>query len=295
MDPISVAIAVVVFFAMVVVGLDLTAQDFHAVARRPRLLLGATLAQILLLPLVGLALARGLNLRPGIALGLVLLAACPGGGISNWYTYLVRANTALSIVLTTVSNLTALLTLPLVLGLLQSVLPARLDLATPLTTVVGQLALLLTLPVLLGMGIRYLAPNFVQPHSGTFRRLSLVGVAALVVLVLSQGAHTFARDWAQGALASALLVALSMAAGYAVAAAYRLNPADRITLLLEFGARNAALPTAMAVMVLHQLDLAVTMTIYFLTQVPLILLGILLYKSVAAPRYSLAGSGVGSQ
>ncbi|MGH9778559.1 MAG: bile acid:sodium symporter family protein [Candidatus Acidiferrales bacterium] len=284
---ISLAIPIVVFFVMTIVGLDLTPADFRQVARRPGLVLGLTLAQSLLIPLVALSLVQGLSLKPTVAVGLLLLAVCPGGGISNYYTYLARASTALSIALTCASSLAAAATLPALLALLVWFVPDHQSLQVPLGALLGQLLLLMTVPVLLGMGVRYLAPSFTQRNSSRFRRLGVVAVAGLVVLVVSQGAQSFARDWSEGALASALLVLASMAVGYAVAAVFALSANDRLTVLIEFGVRNAALPTAMAVSLLHQFDLAVMMAIYFLTQVPLMFLSISLYRLAAARRSGL--------
>ena len=284
---ISLAIPIVVFFVMTIVGLDLTPPDFRQVARRPGLVLGLTLAQSLLIPLVALSLVQGLGLKPTVAVGLLLLAVCPGGGISNYYTYLARANTALSIVLTCTSSLAALATMPALLVLLSWLMPGALTFHAPLGSLLGQLLLLMTFPVLLGMGVRHLAPSFTQRNCSVFRRLSVVAIAGLVVLVVSQGAQDFARDWLEGSLASALLVCGSTAAGYGVATLFSLGISDRLTVLIEFGVRNAALPTAMAVSLLHQFDLAVMMAIYFLTQVPLIFLSISLYRLAGARRSGL--------
>ena len=284
---IGLAIPIVVFFVMTIVGLDLTPPDFRQVARRPGLVLGLTLAQSLLIPLVALSLVQGLGLKPTVAVGLLLLAVCPGGGISNYYTYLARANTALSIVLTCTSSLAALATMPTLLVLLSWLMPGALTFHAPLGSLLGQLLLLMTFPVLLGMGVRHLAPSFTQRNCSVFRRLSVVAIAGLVVLVVSQGAQDFARDWLEGSLASALLVCGSTAAGYGVATLFSLGISDRLTVLIEFGVRNAALPTAMAVSLLHQFDLAVMMAIYFLTQVPLVFLSISLYRLAAARRSGL--------
>src|SRR5262245_13497705 len=100
---------------MFVVGTDLTANDFWRVGRQPGTILGATAAQVLLLPILGWLLVRWLNLQPVIAQGLLLVAACPSGAMANLYTLLARANVALSVILTAVSCLTAVVTTPLAL------------------------------------------------------------------------------------------------------------------------------------------------------------------------------------
>jgi BASS family bile acid:Na+ symporter len=180
--------------------------------------------------------------------------------------------------------LAAVATMPGLLAALPWLLPETEVLRAPLGPLLGQLLLLMTVPVLLGMAVRHLAPGFAQRNHATFRRLSVVAIAGLVVLVLSEGGQSFARDWPAGALASAVFVGASIAAGYGVAAAFALNSSGRLAVMIEFGVRNAALPTAMAVGLLRQFDLAVMMAIYFLTQPPLVLLGLPLHRLLAARR-----------
>src|SRR5258708_28311424 len=105
---------------MVVVGMELTADAFRRVARRPGTVVAATIGQFLLLPVIGWLLVRCLSLQPAIERGVLLVAACPSGAMANVYTYLARANTALSVSLTAVSCLAAVVTMPLALTALQA-------------------------------------------------------------------------------------------------------------------------------------------------------------------------------
>src|SRR5438067_8624386 len=94
---VDAVVPALVFFAMVVVGMELTADDFRRVARRPGTVVAATVGQFALLPLIGWLLVRCIHLQPTIARGVLLVAACPSGGMANVYTYLSRANVALSV------------------------------------------------------------------------------------------------------------------------------------------------------------------------------------------------------
>jgi predicted Na+-dependent transporter len=117
---VDAGVPVLVFFAMVVVGMELTAGDFRRVARQPGTVVAATVGQFVSLPIIGWLLVRCLGLQPAIARGVLLVAACPSGAMANVYTSLARANVALSVTLTAVSGLAAVLTTPLALAVLQA-------------------------------------------------------------------------------------------------------------------------------------------------------------------------------
>src|SRR5205809_179541 len=112
----DVAVPLLVAGSMVVVGLGLTAEDFRRVARRPLLVLAATLGQVLITPLIGQLLVRSLSLALHLADGLLLVVACPAGSMANLYAHLARANVALSVTLTAVSCLAGVLTLPAIMA-----------------------------------------------------------------------------------------------------------------------------------------------------------------------------------
>jgi BASS family bile acid:Na+ symporter len=147
---VDAGVPVLVFFAMVVVGMELTTDDFRRVARQPGTVVAATVGQFVLLPVIGWLLVRCLGLQPAIARGLLLVAVCPSGAMANVYSYLARANVALSVILTAVSCLAAVLTTPLALAVLQGQDGEASGFPVPVGVLAGQLFLLLALPVLTG-------------------------------------------------------------------------------------------------------------------------------------------------
>ena len=113
---IAVGLPAALFLIMVGMGLSLTLHDFREVLVAPRATLFGLVAQIILLPLVGSGLALALDLSPAMAVGLVIIAACPGGTTSNLFTFLGRGDVVLSIVLTVAASLITIVTLPLFAG-----------------------------------------------------------------------------------------------------------------------------------------------------------------------------------
>ena len=139
---VDAGVPALVFFAMVVVGMELVAEDFRRVARQPAVVVTATVGQFLLLPVIGWLLVRCFNLQPAIAQGVLLVTACPSGAMANVYTYLAGANVALSVTLTGLSCLAAVLTTPLALAVFQAQVGEATGFSVPFGVLAGQLFLL---------------------------------------------------------------------------------------------------------------------------------------------------------
>ncbi len=278
-----------VFVLMLVVGLELTVADFRRAADRLWLVALATLVPVILWPLVGVALLALLPLKPYIGTGLLLIAACPSGGMANFYTYVGRANLPLSVTLSAVSCLTAVATMPLVLSLLQPHLGEPYTLDVPIPLMVGQLLLLLILPTLLGMGARRAWPGLAERHGRTLLRVGLVALAVLLALVLVQEGEHIAGDLAEIALTVTVLTLLMVSAGFATAAACGQGATDGFTLAMTFAVRNVGIATAVAVTVLGRTEFAVFAAAYFVSQTPLLLAALLLFRLVRPPVPETSG------
>jgi BASS family bile acid:Na+ symporter len=288
---VDTCVPVLVFFAMAVVGMELTADDFRRVARQPGTVVAATVGQCVLLPVIGWLLVRCLGLQPAIGSGVLLVAACPGGGMANVYTYLARANVALSVTLTAVSCLAAVLTTPLALAALQAEVGESTGFPVPLGVLAGNLFVLLVLPVLAGMGVRRRRPNVAQRHGRILLGSSIAALAALLGFIIVQEAEHFAGSLADIAPAVALLTFLAFGAGWATAWARGAGAMDRFTVGMVFVVRNVGIATAIAVTVLGRVEFAVFATAYFLAQVPILLAAALVFRCTRAGDGTNAGGG----
>jgi BASS family bile acid:Na+ symporter len=275
---IDAGVPILVFFAMVVVGMELTADDFRRVARQPRTVVAATVGQFVLLPVLGWLLVRCLGLQPAIARGLLLVAACPSGGMANVYTYLARANVALSVTLTAVSSLVAVLTMPLALAALEARDEESIGFPVPLAVLARQLCLLLVLPVLIGMGIRQRWPEFTRRCGRGLLGVNIAALAALLGFVTVQEAEHFASALTDLAAAVAWLTGLAFGVGWATGWASAAGARDRFTVGMVFVVRNVGIATAIAVTVLGRVEFAVFATAYFLAQVPILLAAVLVFR-----------------
>jgi BASS family bile acid:Na+ symporter len=246
-------VPVVAFLMMVAVGLDVTRADLRRVASLAPAIAAITLGQAVLLPIAAWLLTA-LVPSAHIAAFLLLVGACPGGGMSNVYVYLARANTALSVTLTAISSLGALATMPVVFTAYRLVAGRDAGFAVPLPTLLAQLLIMAVIPVTAGAWIRDRYPELERAYGGRFRALSAAGVVLIVSIGIVQSAGTLTIDLAAGGGVATILVALGMAAGWLLGAALRMGAADRFTLLVEFAVRNLAIAMVIEVTLLGHPD-----------------------------------------
>jgi bile acid:Na+ symporter, BASS family len=279
-----IGVPALVILTMVVVGLGLTMGDFRRVVSKPGLVAAATVGQVVCLPLIALVLVRSLGLSPSVEKGMLLVAACPAGSMANLYGHLAKANVALSVTLTAVSCLAALVTMPALMMGFRAYLGETTTFVVPIPAIIGQLLLTLILPILTGMAIHHGWPAVTERHRRGLFALSLGALAALIGLVIAQEAGHFASELGEIAWAVTLLTGLAFAAGWATGWAGG-NRADRFTVGLVFVVRNVGVATAVAVTVLGRLEFAVFAAAYFLSQAPLLLAAAFLRRRMrsAAP------------
>jgi len=209
---------------------------------------------------------------------LLLVVACPIGGISNLYTYLARASTALSVTLTAFSSVVAVLTIPVLDRVFGAVSGQRMGLTAPLPLIVGQLLLMLALPVALGMWARFSRPVLASRSQRYLRAIGVGGIVALIVLIVASDPVGFVNGLAGTVPLAATFVTTSFLAGWLVGGVTGASRSDGFTLATEFATRNIAVATAIAVTLAGRVEFAVFATTYFLTEAPLMLGAIIVFR-----------------
>ncbi len=231
----------VVMAIMFSMGLALHPNDFLEVVRKPRAFAAGLAAQMLILPVLGFLVAWLTDPDPRLAVGLVIIAACPGGPMSNLLTHIARADTALSISLTATTSLLSILTIPLlVAGALALFVGRDAGEISVADTVLGVSAMTL-LPVSLGMGVALIRPRLAERIEPWARRGASLLFVALVI-------GAIAVDWARVVehfpTVAPLVVLLNLAAmvsAYALSQAARLVPERAIAVTIECGIQNGSL------------------------------------------------------
>ncbi|MFQ5538360.1 MAG: bile acid:sodium symporter family protein [Gemmatimonadota bacterium] len=227
------------------VALDLSLDDFRQVAARPRGALVGLTAQFLLLPAATFLLTRVIDPLPSIALGMILVAACPGGNISNIITHLAGGNAALSIGMTAVSTAAAVIMTPLNITFWGSLNP---DTAAILREVsLNPVDLLLTVaailgvPLAVGMLVAAHRPRIAERLRRPMKTLSVVFFGAIVLLAFAANWQNFLDYVGIVMGVVALQNALALALGYAAGRALGLPSRDARAISIEVGIQNSAL------------------------------------------------------
>ncbi len=239
------------------VALDARVADLRAVLRRPTVLAAGLAAQFVLLPAVTLVLCRALDVGGSVALGMLLVACCPAGNLSNLLTHRARGDVALSVAMTTAANLLAVLATPLAFGFWAARHPAaagllediRLD---PLRMGV-EVALLVGLPFAAGLAVAARRPAL----AARLRRPIEVAVLVLLLLVIVTGllarGEVIVDHLAEVAWPAILQNAVVLLLGYGVGRALLLPPAGVRAMTFEMGVRNTALALVLALAYFDQL------------------------------------------
>lgn len=243
----AVVLPLALFIIMLGMGLGLTINDFKRIAVAPKAVILGLVAQLVLLPIVGFVLASVFPLTPELAVGVMILAACPGGPTSNLMTYIARGNVALSISLTAISSLITVFTIPLVVRLsMQSFLGEAAALQLPFLTTVIQIAVITLIPVSLGMLLHHYAPRFANRVEKGVKWLSLFFLGLIIVgLLLKERANVLGFFVQVGWVTLALNV-VTMALGFAIATVARLNKPTATAMTVEVGIQNGTLAIAVA-------------------------------------------------
>jgi BASS family bile acid:Na+ symporter len=248
-------------------GLSLTLADFARVVRYPRAVIVGLLVQTVVLVAVAFAITRLFALPPLLAVGLMLLAASPGGVMANVFSHLAHGDVALNITLTAINSLLALVWLPLVMNLALGYFLGAEHYVPPPTQKIIEVATFIVLPVIVGMLVRRLWAALAQRAEHPVRVASVLLLACVVVLSIAGSRETIAADFAAVGLACLLFNLISMALGYAIPRLAGLPVRQSISISFEIGVHNAAVAIFVAMQILKENDAAVPAAIYGLVMI----------------------------
>jgi bile acid:Na+ symporter, BASS family len=259
------ALAVIMFG----LGLSLTVDDFVRVTRRPRAAVVALGLQLLVLPALCFGLVTAVGLEPVLAVGMVLLAASPGGTTANLFSHLFRGDVALNVSLTAVNSLLAVVTLPLVTNLAVTVFdpPGAGSIGLQFGKTVQVFAIVL-LPVALGMLVRRSARAFADRADRPVRVLSAVVLALVIAGTVVAEREDVAGYLREVGLVALAFCALSLLIGFAVPRALGVGHRQAVACAFEIGVHNSTLAIAVAISVLGSVELAVPAAVYGVLMFP---------------------------
>ncbi len=245
------ALNITIAFIMFGVALDIKWQHFKDVIMKPKSAIVGVVSQFILLPAITFAFIIVLNPTPTVALGMILIAACPGGNISNFMSSLAKGNIALSVSLTAVATLAATFMTPLnfalwgklylnqynAAGAGSYLVPIEIDFIQMVQTVV----ILLGIPVIVGLIFSQYFPKFTQKIKKPIRQLSILIFIGFVIILLSANFSNFLVVIQVVFLIVLIHNALALGTGFTVSSIMKLPQTDRRSITIETGIQNSGL------------------------------------------------------
>ena len=232
-------------FIMFGVALSLETRHFREVARNPKGIWVGVVSQFIFLPAITFLLVYFLRPHPGLALGMILVAACPGGNVSNFYTLVAGGNVALSVSLTGFATFFAVFLTPLNFEFWGSILPETEEILNSIDISFFEMAktlvLILIIPLLLGIWFRRKFPPLTIRIEKYVRILSFLILAAFIGFALAGNMDVFSKYIHYVVYLVLLHNALALITGYLTAKITRLNSRDVKTITIETGIQNSGL------------------------------------------------------
>ncbi|HOO10107.1 MAG TPA: bile acid:sodium symporter family protein, partial [Cyclobacteriaceae bacterium] len=227
------------------IAIDIRWKDFKKVFVAPKATLVGLILQFVLLPASTFLLVCAIRPSPSIALGMMLVAACPGGNISNFMTHLSKGNTALSVSLTSIGTLLAIVMTPLNLQLWASLYPPTAmilrEVSLDLWDVFRTISIIIGIPLLLGMTLGNKYPHFASRVSKGAKPFSIIVFALFVVVAFANNVDAFLQFIHLVIVIVFFHNLLALLLGYQVARLFKLRTEDRKTLAIETGIQNSGL------------------------------------------------------
>ncbi len=261
-------LGIALFSILFSIGIGLSIDDFRRVITRPRAFILTLACQLFLLPLFAVVIARAFALSDVASFGLLLLAVCPGGVTSNLFTRLAGGFTALSVSLTAVNSMLAVLSIPVILFLGQHLLGAQAEVITiPFDYLLQQLLLVTFVPVILGMLVRHFAP---LASVGIERVLFPLTSGLFFLLVLAVWYSEFDNyrlAFVDAGVPTLVLFTTSCAASLVIARSIGLERPERVAMLFDVGIQNPPVAFFIAVNVVQDMALMPASAVYAVVMV----------------------------
>ena len=262
---ISAGLPITLIIVMIGVGSGLTPQDFYRVVHTPKGFLVGITGQLVLLPLIALLLIELLGLTGGVAIGLFMIALCPGGATSNLFSMLAKADVGLSVSLTAVIGFITPFSIPLLANwAINHYGENAQDISLPLLKTFFQLIVVSVIPVIAGMLLRAKWPSWAQRSELWVNRASSVVLALLILAICLQLGNQLLSSAARAGVAAVLLNVITMSLGYKLGKFLLDGEAQARTIALEVGLQNGTMALMLTTGVLKSAEMSMAPIIYSL-------------------------------
>lgn len=258
----TIGLPVALGIIMFGLGLSLTPGDFARVLKQPKAVIVALLCQLILLPAICFGLVLAFQLPPVLAVGMMMLAASPGGTTANLYSHLFRGDVALNISLTAVNSVISVVTLPIITNLAIAYFdPFDSQLGMQWSKVLEVFAIVLV-PVAIGMVVRHFWPGFAKAMDKPVRIASIVILVVVIAGAVASNWALLVENFARLSLITILFCVISLTVGYIVPRLLKVGKRQAIAASFEIGIHNATLAIVIAQTVLNSVELSLPAAVY---------------------------------
>ena len=256
-------------FIMFSVGLELVVKDFKRVFVKPRGFIVGAFSQVILLPIVAFTLLSFWSIEPALAVGVMIIAACPGGITSNLMTYLARGDTALSVSLTAIISLLAVFTLPLIVSFsISHFMDAETAPALSISNTVIGIFAITSVPVIIGMMANHYAPAFARKFEKNARIIASALFIVIIISALAAERANIIDYFKQAGPVTLSLNWIMMALALFIARLGRCGDQQKVAIALECGLQNGTLAIFVAATLIGSKTMMVPGAIYSLLMFP---------------------------
>ena len=259
---ITIFLPLALAIVMAGLGLELTLKDFARVSKHPKTVLIALFSQLVILVSIAFVICKMLHLPPLLAVGLILLAASPGGATANLFSYLFRGDVALNITLTAINAIIAAITLPLIVNFaIQHFIQDSTQIGLQFSKIVQVFAIIL-IPVTIGMLIRHYAPNVAHKLEKPVRIFAVVFLVLIVLGAIFSERANIMNYIGQVGLATALFCFASLCVGYFLPRFFGIPSFQARACAFEIGIHNSTLSMTIALTIMHSTEIAMPAAVY---------------------------------
>jgi BASS family bile acid:Na+ symporter len=261
----TLILALALIFTMWGMGLTLVIEDFKRVLKSPKAVFLGLLNQLVFLPLIGFGLLKLIPTSPEVAVGIMILAASPGGPTSNLLSMLAKADTALSVTLTAINSIVTVFTIPFIVNFgLENFAGEGQVVKLDILKTIATMVIAVILPMAIGMIIKAKNSNFADKMAKPIRIASVALLALIIVgIVISEKDHII-DYFASAGLVALLLNLATMLVGFITARVSRLNKSQSLTISLESGVQNGTMALNIAGILLANVSYTIAPAVYSL-------------------------------
>jgi len=251
--PLSLAII------MLGMGMTLVPADFSRIFKNPKGVLIGLTNQLIFLPIIGFTLAVLFNLSATMAVGLMILATCPGGPTSNLITQVCRGNIALSVTLTAVASFISVVTIPIILSYVLSYFGSgeNVTIELPIMDTILQIMVITVIPISIGMVIRNYKTDFARKMERPMRIASTVIFILVFIAVIAANFKLIGTAMKEVGLVTLLLNLLTMGLGFFTAKLFQQDSKSAISISIESGIQNGTLAFVIATTILNNVEMGI--------------------------------------